>query len=68
MVVGGGRSHRPKFLSPAINAGNPGNQIPDFDQRGEGFPRQFGGGLDMGAHERQSPGGDVIFSDRFEDE
>ena len=49
--------------SPAVDAGNEGSGVPDNDQRGEGFPRVVGGGLDMGAFELRP---DTIFGDRFE--
>ncbi len=49
--------------SPAVDAGTAGTFVPDTDQRGEGFPRVVGGGLDMGAFELRP---DRIFSDRFE--
>jgi hypothetical protein len=49
--------------SPAVDAGTSGTFTPDTDQRGEGFPRVVGGGLDMGAYELRLDG---IFSDRFE--
>jgi len=49
--------------SPAIDAGTAGTFVPDTDQRGPGFPRVTGAGLDMGAYEVFV---DAIFSDRFE--
>ncbi len=49
--------------SPAIDAGTAGTFVPDTDQRGPGFPRVTGAGLDMGAYEVFS---DAIFSDRFQ--
>ncbi|AKS42970.1 choice-of-anchor Q domain-containing protein [Wenzhouxiangella marina] len=49
--------------SPAIDAGTAGTFVPDTDQRGPGFPRVVGAGLDMGAYEVFS---DSIFNDRFE--
>ncbi len=52
--------------SPAIDAGNAGTNLPDYDQRGAGFPRTSGAGLDMGAYEFDSAADDKIFSDRFE--
>jgi len=49
--------------SLAVDAGTAGKFAPDTDQRGDGFPRVSGGGLDMGAYELRI---DTIFSDRFE--
>jgi hypothetical protein len=49
--------------SPAVDAGTAGANVPDTDQRGPGFPRVVGGGLDMGAFELRVDG---LFSDRFE--
>ncbi|MDZ7789268.1 MAG: choice-of-anchor Q domain-containing protein [Xanthomonadales bacterium] len=53
--------------SPAVNAATPGSNVPDFDQRGPGYSRVAGDGIDMGAFELQSGGGDAIFQDRFEE-
>ncbi len=61
----GGRTHALLDGSPAIDAGNDGSFMPDHDQRGAGFARVFGSGLDMGAYEQQVIE-DSIFSDRFE--
>ena len=65
----GGRTHKPLSSSPIIGAGKILLSAPDYDQRGEGFPREVGSGLDMGAYETQTVGDveDAIFSDRFED-
>jgi hypothetical protein len=38
--------------SPAVDAGD-NTDAPDFDQRGEGFPRIVGGTIDIGAFEAQ---------------
>lgn len=59
----GGFTHALQTGSPAIDAGSAGAYAPDFDQRGIGFPRVSGAGLDMGAYELFI---DTIFSDRFE--
>lgn len=43
----------PSATSPALDAGDPEiNGLPDFDQRGEGFPRLVNGRVDIGAVER----------------
>jgi hypothetical protein len=43
--------------SPAIDAGDPGFvPPPDFDQRGPGFARVFGGRIDIGSFEAQPVG------------
>jgi len=60
-----GRTHALNDGSPALDAGLAPSP-PGFDQRGEGFDRISGPGLDMGAFELQIPLPDVIFSDRFE--
>ena len=39
--------------SPAIDAGD-NTDAPQFDQRGEGYPRIFGGQIDIGAYEVQT--------------
>ncbi len=57
------RTHALQPDSPAIDAGTAGLLVPDFDQRGVGFPRIVGGILDMGAFELRR---DDVFSDRFE--
>jgi predicted outer membrane repeat protein len=42
----------PQAGSPVINAGDPNaTNLPEFDQRGPGFPRVIGGRLDIGAVE-----------------
>ncbi len=51
--------------SPAINHGN-GEQFPSFDQRGPGFPRMFGAGVDIGAYEWQGTTDDRIFNSGLE--
>ncbi|MDZ7792040.1 MAG: choice-of-anchor Q domain-containing protein [Xanthomonadales bacterium] len=61
----GGFTHALAPSSPAIDAGDEGSSVPDYDQRGPGFPRQKGAALDMGAFEAD-PAGDVLFQDRFE--
>lgn len=61
----GGLTHALKSDSPAREAGNAGNDVPAYDQRGPGFPRQKGTALDMGAFEAD-PAGEVLFQDRFE--
>ncbi len=62
------RTHALGATSPAINRGNPAFIAPpDFDQRGPGFPRIFGGLVDIGAFELQGEPVDLIFSDRFEE-
>jgi hypothetical protein len=57
--------------SPAINAGNPAFvPPPEFDQRGEGFPRVIRGRVDIGAYENSAPStpvNGVIIVDIFED-
>jgi len=59
--------------SPAVDAGN-NDQVYAFplttDQRGLGFPRILGAGVDIGAFERRSGDsaiGDIIWNDRNED-
>ena len=51
--------------SPAINHGN-GEQFPALDQRGPGFPRPFGAGVDIGAYEWQGTADDRIFNSGIE--
>lgn len=51
--------------SPAINHGN-GEQFPALDQRGAGFPRPFGAGVDIGAYEWQGTTDDRIFNSGLE--
>ena len=43
--------------SPAIDAGDDTPPLPDFDQRGPGFPRISGPHVDIGAFEVQQGGG-----------
>lgn len=63
------RSHALGETSPAINRGNPAFvPPPEFDQRGPGFLRVFGGQVDIGAFELQREPEDEVFSDRFEAE
>lgn len=61
----GGFTHALAPSSPAIDAGDEGSSVPDYDQRGAGFPRIQGAMIDMGAFEAAPPG-DGIFQDRFE--
>lgn len=42
--------------SPAIDAGDDAADVPDWDQRGEGFPRISGAHIDIGAFEVQQDG------------
>jgi hypothetical protein len=52
--------------SPAINVGNNNLNLTD-DTRGDGFPRTFGAGTDIGSYERQAGVvDDVIFINEFE--
>lgn len=51
--------------SPAVNHGN-GEQFPDVDQRGLGFPRPIGPGVDIGAYEWQGTPDDRIFNSGLE--
>lgn len=64
LAITGGRvaTHRPQPGSPAINGGDPTavageGEVPEFDQRGEGFSRVYddgtGGRIDIGAYESQ---------------
>jgi hypothetical protein len=47
--------------SPAINAGDPDFSVPpEFDQRGELYPRVVDARIDMGAHERQNLTVDIL--------
>jgi hypothetical protein len=50
--------------SPAVNAGDPADNTnpntPAYDQRGPGFPRIFGGRIDIGAFEVQNLSGLVV--------
>jgi len=48
------RVHLPQTGSPAINAGSNTLGLTN-DQRGGGFPRAFGGGVDIGAVEANNP-------------
>jgi hypothetical protein len=61
----GGWTHALQSGSPAIDAGNAGSNVPDFDQRGPAYPRIRNGVLDMGALET-GPAIDLLFQDRFE--
>jgi hypothetical protein len=66
LALNGGltQNHLPNTASPAINAGNncvtnntcsiPLLQPISFDQRGDGFPRQTGNAVDIGAVERST--------------
>jgi hypothetical protein len=54
------QTHALQLGSPAINAGDPAaaagmNGVPEFDQRGEGFPRIVENRIDIGAFEVQQP-------------
>ena len=49
--------------SPAIDTGNNPLQLAT-DQRGDGFARSIGGGVDIGAFEVQTS--DIIFADGFD--
>lgn len=51
--------------SPAIDAGNNAAGLA-FDQRGDGFVRQFGAAVDIGAYEVQPHADDTIFADGFD--
>ncbi len=51
--------------SPAINHGN-GEQFPPNDQRGVGFARPFGAGVDIGAYEWRGTPDDRLFNSGFE--
>lgn len=59
-------------LTHALNTGSPSidagcNSAPTTDQRGPGFPRQFGPAVDIGAYEYGDSGNDdVIFRDGFD--
>lgn len=53
--------------SPAFNAGNPDaaagvGTVPEFDQRGNGFTRVFGGRIDIGALEGEFLNSDPVLS------
>ena len=62
----GGKTHALPGNSPAIDAAGTSSQsAPLRDQRGFGFPREFGDEVDMGAFEFNTII-DEIFSDRFE--
>jgi predicted outer membrane repeat protein len=52
---GFGKTMIPLPGSPVINAGKANLLVTPFDQRGVGFPRDFGGGVDMGAIEAFNP-------------
>lgn len=51
--------------SPAIDMGNNSMSLAD-DQRGSGFPREFGAGADIGAFEWQGVADDQVFNSGFE--
>jgi len=62
------RTHALGKGSPAIDAGNNTGAFA-FDQRGEGFARERGGGADIGAFEAPPPPAeDTLFKNGFEDE
>jgi hypothetical protein len=52
--------------SPAIDAGDNTN-APEWDQRGEGFPRIVNGIIDIGAFEVQQPSAIAVFGDAGRD-
>jgi len=53
--------------SPAIDVGS--NTVPvSYDQRGNGFPRMVGAGVDIGAFERQGTADRFIFAGDFENQ
>ncbi len=54
-VIGPALVHPLMIGSPAINAGDGSPPLPEYDQRGDPFSRIFGGAIDMGAFEFQSP-------------
>ncbi len=56
------QTHRIASTSPAIDAGHDFGDAPEYDQRGPGFERISGNGLDIGAYEFQVG----VFQDRFE--
>ena len=59
------QTHEPLPGSPALDAGL--NPLPlEFDQRGDGYVREFGATADIGAVEWQGVPQDGIFSSRFE--
>jgi len=51
--------------SPAINHGN-GEQFPPTDQRGPGYARPIGAGVDIGAYEWQGTPDERIFNSGFQ--
>ena len=58
-------THEPMPGSPALDAGS--NPLPlQFDQRGDGFAREFGAKPDIGAVEWQGTPQDRLFTSRFE--
>jgi hypothetical protein len=59
-------THAPAAGSPVIDSGDASLSTPQYDQRGPGFDRVLGAGLDMGALETPAAAADRIFSDRFE--
>ena len=59
-------THAPAVGSPVIDSGNASLSTPQHDQRGPGFDRVLGAGLDMGALESPATAGDRIFNDRFD--
>jgi hypothetical protein len=54
------RTHALYSRSPAIDAGG---GTPNYDQRGSGYARKAGAGIDIGAYEVQA---DVVFTGGFE--
>jgi hypothetical protein len=59
------RTHMPRSTSPAIDTGSNNMAVAD-DQRGGGFPRMFGAGVDIGAVEWQGGTDEEIFNSGFE--
>ena len=57
-------THVPLSTSPVIEVGDPNALLPEFDQRGVGFPRQVGSRVDIGATEFQ----DALVVDHLSDE
>ena len=58
------RTHALAAGSPAIDAGSNPLAL-DFDQRGEGFAREVGSSVDIGAYE-SGASGDSIFANGFD--
>lgn len=60
------RTHALLSDSPALDAGNNSSNLM-YDQRGEGFLRAVGSGVDMGAIEWQGEVIDLIFRNGFDE-